>query len=580
MNDLLKNISSFDSEQFHFLRPEWLWAFVPVVLVLVIVIFSNREDTKWKRMIAPALREFMFTKAKRSAFVFPLISYVIIMSIGIISLSGPAWEKIEVPGAKTEAVLMIALDVSMSMLAKDIQPNRLERAKFKIRDLLKANPGARVSLFAYAGTAHPVVPICSDYKLITHHLESLAPGIMPVQGSNLSLMLNLADSILQKIAAPSTLLIVSDVIEEKEQLKTFVDNTPHSIEILAMATRQGAPVPSDASGRYFKDESGNQVISRLDTKILFELQEHPKIHINTLTLDESDVEGIAKKVREKLEFQEDAERSDEEWEDMGYLLVVLLVLIVPFWFRKGWMIQYCLLLIMLSSCTSSTSWDDIWKTPDYQAQKLYKADKFDEAADKYVSPIHRGVAHYKAGNYDAAVFAFAQDSSAPSLYNLSLSHTQMGNYEEALKAIELAAKIDPGNKAFQKAITQTRELMNVVDSLKQLGEPILLPEETKEEKGELKERKAASKDEELSSDTEVEELPEEGERVTDEVETATRKAKELTEVPEDFQSGEGQSPQDILLREISDDPAEFLKRRFEYQYKKYYQNIQAPKEKW
>jgi len=73
--------------------------------------------------------------------------------------------------------------------------------------------------------------MCSDYRLITHHLESLSPGIMPVQGTNLGMMIEMADSTLKNVEAPSTLLLVSDVIQESqaELLEAFVNNSKHSL---------------------------------------------------------------------------------------------------------------------------------------------------------------------------------------------------------------------------------------------------------------------------------------------------------------------------------------------------------------
>ena len=135
-----------------------------------------------------------------------------------------------------------------------------------------------MSLYAYSGTAHIVVPMCSDYRLITHHLESLSPGIMPVQGSNLKLLMEMADSALLKVEAPSTLLLVSDVMEENhvDMLLDFVDNSIHSIEILAMATQQGARIPKNAQKQAVTDAKGNAVISSLDPEVLFQLQKHRK----------------------------------------------------------------------------------------------------------------------------------------------------------------------------------------------------------------------------------------------------------------------------------------------------------------
>ena len=509
MFEYVKDITTFNPDQFHFLRPEWLWAFIPMLLVAAIILFTSRENKKWKKIIAPALRGFMFTKEKRSRVVFPLVAFIVIMSLSILSLSGPTWEKEEVPGMKSEAVLMIGLDVSLSMLA---------------------------------------------------------------------------DSVFNRVTAPSTLLIVTDVIKEKDVnlLESFVNNSKHSIEVLVMATQQGATIPRNNRGQFVTDENGNLVISKLNPEVLFKLQENKKINVNSLTLDNSDMELLVSKIKKNLVFQEDEEKSDEQWKDMGFILVILLVLLMPFWFRKGWMIQYSWipLLFLMSSCTGSFSWENMWYSPDYQAQKLYNQEKFEEAGETFESSFHQGVAFYKAGNFDAAAQAFAQDSSVNSLFNLGMAYTQMGKYDEALKVIALAAEKDPDNENFKNAIVQTNEILMLVDSLRMSGEPILLQEKDEEKKDELEERKAVSEDEKLSDETEVEELPEDGKRVTEEVATDTRKAEEMDEVPDDFQSQTGEAPQNVLLRGISEDPAEFLKRRFKFQQKKYFENLEDLKEKW
>ena len=237
------------------------------------------------------------------------------------------------------------------------------------------------------------------------------------------------------------------------------------------------------------------------------------------------------------------------------------------------------LFLLMSSCGSETIWKDLWYTNDYRGQKLYDAENFDEAGNTYESAFHQGVAYYKAGNFDAAAQSFAKDSSANSLFNLGLAYTQMGEYEEALKVLELAAQKDPGNADFQNAINETGKTIGIVDSMRNEAGPIELPQE-EEKKGKLEERKASSKDEELSSDTEVDELPKDGDRVTDEIETDQRKAEEMEEVPEDFEAGSGEMPQNVLLRGISEDPSEFLRRRFQFQHKKYNPDLIELKEKW
>ncbi len=581
MFEYIKEISSFNVSEFHFLRIQYLWLFVPVVLILLFTLIQGSQNTKWKKVIAPALQPFVITKEKKTAAIYPVILFIVLMSLGIVGLAGPTWKKINVDGAKTEAVLLIALDVSQSMMAQDIQPNRLERAKFKVMDLLKENPQTKVALYAYAGTPHTVVPVCSDYDIIKHHINSVSPEIMPVKGTNLSLLMHQVDSTLAKIEAPSTVLLITDNITNADAkiLQQFTANTKHNIEILLMTTANGATIPQSKNKQKNISQNGALIISKPDMSVINKMEEADKIHIINPTLDSSDMEALAAKVKKHLFYQQDDKESEEQWQDMGFILVILCVIIMPFWFRKGWMLQYSILILLGTTSCKNAYWQELWYTKDYQAQKLYEEGQFEEAGNTFTSPIHKGVAYFKAGNYDAAAQAFEQDSSATSLYNLSLSYAQLGEYDKALTAIEKASALDPQNVSYQRLRKQTETTKMYVDSLS-TNQPITEMPENNGKKTPLRERKPKSKDDELSADNKVDQLPQEGDRITDEVDSDIHRAKEAEEVPEDFKSDNSQSPQKILLQGISEDPSEFLKRRFKFQYKKHYSNQTDSPEPW
>ncbi|TRX72117.1 VWA domain-containing protein [Carboxylicivirga sp. M1479] len=294
------NWIDINTELFHFIRPQWLWLFVPLVILLMLLWLGGKDKQKWKQSIAPHLLPYMLAKRKRLALIAPLIAFTLTTSLMIIAVAGPTWKKVEVPGAKSEAILLIALDLSPSMLTEDVSPNRLERAKYKIQDLFDANPGSKIGLIAFSGTAHPVVTPCNDYELINYQLKALIPQIMPLQGTNYKHCLALADTILSRTEAPSTLLLVSDNIEKEQAdlLIQFADDTKNNIEIMAMASIQGGKIPGLRKGTFFK-ENGETVISRLNQTELFRLQKHPKINVNPLTLGNDDVEAMVKKKKKK-----------------------------------------------------------------------------------------------------------------------------------------------------------------------------------------------------------------------------------------------------------------------------------------
>ena len=532
-------------------------------------------------MIAPGLWEFMFSKSRKSAIILPVVFFFLTIFFGILSLSGPVWKKVEVPGMKSTSVLSIFLDMSWSMMAEDIKPNRLERAKLKIRDLLQANSGARTSLWVYAGTVHPVMPLTSDYKLIIHHVDHLKANIMPVRGDDLNLAMTFADTIFRRLNAPSTLLIITDEVEtlETNELFDFVNNTPHKIEILTMSTPSGAAVPGFRRNDKLRDSFGKEVVSRADPGIWQQLHQHSKITVNPLTLDKSDVEGIAKRIRKNLTFQLEGQESDEEWQDEGLLFLAPTLLFGMFFFRKGWMIQWCLLLcaFLFTSCEPENKYADLWYSGDFKARKLEEKGKFIAAADSYEDLPHKAVAYYKGGDYEAAASLFAMDSSAKGLYNYGLALANLGSFEEARRAFDSALEKDPNLKQAENSVKQLKVAMAMADSINRY-KPVEAKKE--ENKGPLVERKAQSEDEELTSDTEVEELPEEGDRITDEVESNMIQAEELERPPDDIQAGRQEEAQNILLRSISAEPTEFLKRRFKFQKEKYFPEVKEGDKKW
>lgn len=586
IEEIKNSITHFNWQQFHFLRPGALYLFIPLLVIIVLLIVGNKERKKWKRLVSPALRPFMFTKGSWSAILLPLLAFIIGTGFVIIGVAGPAWDKKKIPGQKIQAVVLIALDLSKSMEAKDIQPNRLERGKFKINDFLDANPRARAGLIAFAGSAHPVLPFTGDYKIIKSQAVSLENRIMPVQGSNTPALLTVIDTMMRQVIAPSTVLVLTDALDNDDAalFSNWVNGSIHHLEFLLLSTPNGAPVPG-----YPK------VLSRQEPSVLQNLTQNPKITVTPLTLDKSDVEGIAKRISDKLIFEKETKKEDKDWDDMGWLLIIPALIIAAFWFRKGWVIQWCWLplsflsFLFLGSCGINSKHPDWWYGKDYQGQLFSNAGKYEEAAERFVDDNHKAIAYFKAGNYEAAADLFSLDTSAAGNFNRGLALARMGRYEDAQDAFNTAINLDASLKGrADKSLTETKLAKQKADSITRFDpnsinkkERDLGSQKNKGKKDPLKTRKPTPQDESLSADTRVKKMPKFGDRMSDDVATNMRKAKEASSPPTDPEADKsGQLASNILLRRAEADPSEFLHKRFLLQQKRSGKQINKSKTPW
>jgi Ca-activated chloride channel family protein len=196
------------------------------------------------------------------------------LAFGVVGLARPQWGRIEEPVFDQSREIVIALDLSRSMLAPDVRPSRLERARLLIQGLLDGLRGERVGLVVFAGTAFLQVPLSADYEVLNEFLPSLKPAFMPVGGTDYEAMLR---AVLDAFSASGTadryLIILSDGESQTDAWRSLVDDLrKKNIRVigLGVGTAQGAFIP-DETGGYVKDERGAVVLSKLNSGTLQEL---------------------------------------------------------------------------------------------------------------------------------------------------------------------------------------------------------------------------------------------------------------------------------------------------------------------
>jgi Ca-activated chloride channel family protein len=495
-----------------------------------------------------------------------------------LSLAGPSWKKVETPGGKIKAAMVILVDASQSMLATDIAPNRLERTKQKIQDLLVASPGAHTAVIAYAGTAHLLMPFTNDYKTLNYQLEALSPKVMPVPGTDLDLALRLADSLLNHIEAPNTLVIFTDNVSD-DDINAFGSRstTLNKTEFFVLATPSGAPIPL-GKGRFLKDKNGQTVIPKLDVNNIKELNNLDNVKITTVTLDDSDVKRLASNVRRNLLYEKDPELQDKVWQDAGFWLLIPIFLFTLLWFRRGWIVQWCIVLfavmgfsgcsdlktgnkIIIEPLPQDWNFQDLWYTRDQQGQKLLDEGKLDEALNTFTDPWQRAAILYQQGKYDEAAAIYNTIPTARSYFNLGLIHAELKNWVQARKAFELAIEAQPD-------FTEAKENLEIIDQViaeikSRYTKNINAEDQNKpggysEEKDELNNLKdELETDEEEVGGGQKQNEPGQG--------MASSQQPKDDLIAEEGAPMESQQAKDMILRQLSDDPAVFMQRKFKHQ---------------
>ncbi len=559
MNQMWHDVLAFDFSAFSFIRPQGLWLFILLGVWVLIHLFSLKQKNNWQKHIAPSLQPYIITRGSTWRNQFPFIGFLVALVCGVIALSGPSWQKEELPESKVSAKLYIGLSLSPTMLCTDLQPNRLERAKLKIEALLKANPGIAAGIYVYAGTPHLLLPPTTDYVLINQQLENLHPNMMPLKGNNTSLLFQQLDSTFQKLQAPSTFVWITDEINEQELswLERFTARTPQRVEMIPVSTPGGALIP------------GTSIRSALNTKAMAALQNIKNVTLNNLTLDDSDVEALAKRIAATRDFYLDPADQSEQRRDMGLIFIWPMLVLIAISFRKGAVIYGVLFFMLIQTgCSYNQSGAELWYSRDKIGYEYYQAGDFEKALEYLEDTAYRALCFYHLGDYLAAAELSRHDSSATGKYNLGLALFNLGLYEEAAKAFEEAHQLNPNLKsAHEAALTATQYATE--------NTPAKVQEERKKKITGTEIVEDIGKSEELSSDqfdkkddkddpnaAKNKNQMDSGERTGEESEKP-----DFSEEPE-----EQMESINILLKKTAADPSDFLRKRFKMQKDVYYPN--------
>lgn len=182
--------------EFHFIRPLWLWMILPLVVLSWSLLRQASAMTAWSNVCDAHLLPYLIQTKHYSRRTFSMLLLFASVLLMIISLAGPTWSRLPVPTYQQIQPRVVVLDMSDTMLANDLQPDRLSRAKFKLHDLFQHKNTGQFGLVVFTGEPFVVSPLTDDGKTIDALLSSLTPDVMPVEGQHLSSAINQAHQLI------------------------------------------------------------------------------------------------------------------------------------------------------------------------------------------------------------------------------------------------------------------------------------------------------------------------------------------------------------------------------------------------
>jgi Ca-activated chloride channel homolog len=253
--------------------PTVLWLAVVPLVLLILDISSGATGAAWPRVRRLWAGPSGFSSAAATRSRRRWLLWLGMIAV-IVAAARPQWGRVEEQTFDQSREVLIALDLSRSMLAEDIKPSRLARAKLLIESLLDRLKGERVGLVLFSGTAFLQSPLSSDYEVLREFLPALGPDYLPEGGTDFDRLLATAlDSFSNEGGADRFMIVLSDGESQTTEWRNRIDRmTQRNIRVIALGigTEGGAVMPAEGGG-FVKDSRGAVVLSRLEPQTLRDL---------------------------------------------------------------------------------------------------------------------------------------------------------------------------------------------------------------------------------------------------------------------------------------------------------------------
>jgi len=444
-----------------FLHPEFLYYMLPPLFILFGLLLTQKEAQAnfFSQEVMERLRVSANTltlKARNALFM--LIGVLL-----IIALAGPVIKEGKIEIKAKSADIMIAMDISDSMLAEDVYPNRLRLAKQKALEFLRLAPNERIGVIAFAKNSYLVSPLSFDHDAVAFLLKNLDTSSITEQGTDFLSMLEVVDRSI-KNESRRYILLLSDGGDAKDFSREIAYAKAHNITVfvLAVGTKKGAPIKLP-NGEFIK-QNGSIIITKLNENIADLATKTGGVYIEGINSNK-DVKTMLREIEAKAKKKEMKSEEIEKYIPLFYYpvgLALFLLLIATSSMSKREKVNvpalFLLALVLFNAPVAKAGVLDFLELKD--AQEAYKQQNYEKSAhyfDAYAKKSNKGAAYYNAGNalykqkrykealknYEKATFADKSDR-AKNFANMGNAHAKLGSEKElkaAIKSYEESLKL-------------------------------------------------------------------------------------------------------------------------------------------
>ncbi len=443
-------------------RPDlaWLALALPALALVLVLLYARR-----RRRVVHALGDTPLLErlGGRGLAGFPWARLLLVVpaaaALGVAAL-GPRWGSRDEDTESRSANVVLAMDISKSMLAPDVSPDRLERARLLARRIVREMRTDRVGLVVFAGRAYVLSPLTTDHGALDLYLDALDPQIVSQGGSSLAAALAQAADLARgrvETGGDRAVVLVSDgeALEEEAAVRSAAERAARAgvrVFTVGVGTARGSPIPEyDADGRrqgYKRDEDGRVVISRLGEALLRDVAQAT----NGDYFDLADPGAAGALIRELRTLEqstsESAQRTTQR-EQYAWFVALALVLLA----LDGWLVRRA---VRPPAATSDLAPEEPEAVPARGTRRRLPFARAAAALVLLVSmtafgigDVERGNRLYREGRFEEAVAAYQAaladgGASAELHYNLGTALLALKRYAEAERHLQLALQeVDP-----------------------------------------------------------------------------------------------------------------------------------------